>query len=338
MGGKISVIIPMFNKQAYIGECIESILMQTYENFEVILIDDGSTDATYSVAKRYQERDPRIRLIRQENAGVSAARNKGLAEAKGEYIAFVDADDCCEKTYLEELISRCGSDTIVVCPYVRLMGNGEKHPVQEKLSPYDAETDSLFETWLIPVLATKETLGSVCRSLFPAKLILENDIRFPPCRIAEDQLFLIRCLQHCKAVAVCPQPLYVYREAEGSATTSPYRAWFLEDRKAYMTILERDLRAMPLSREEYEFLIDVVILNNLNAIFYNAVNAPDRKTENKKIRESVFMRKVSRKNWAYWLRSRSKGEQILAILVLFRLFWVYSALRRVKQLLKRTQK
>lgn len=100
----ISVIVPIYNVEEYIRDCLDSILNQTYDEFEVILVDDGSTDSSYEIAAEYALRDNRIKVIRQNNGGVSSARNKGLNEVSGEYLTFVDADDYIAVNYLESLV------------------------------------------------------------------------------------------------------------------------------------------------------------------------------------------------------------------------------------------
>ena len=111
---KLSVIIPCYNAEKYLGECLDSLLAQDVKDFEIILIDDGSRDGTAQLARRYAQQDERIRLIGQENAGVSAARNAGLRIARGEWVLFVDADDVLPQSALGKLLSCAKADVDLV--------------------------------------------------------------------------------------------------------------------------------------------------------------------------------------------------------------------------------
>ena len=99
----ISIIVPAYNASKYIEKCLNSILSQTYKNFEIIVVNDGSTDNTLDILKKCSEQSDKIKIVAQKNKGVSAARNNGLEHAKGQYIAFVDADDTLEQEFLERM-------------------------------------------------------------------------------------------------------------------------------------------------------------------------------------------------------------------------------------------
>lgn len=116
---KVSIIIPVYKTEAYIAECLDSVLAQTYQDFEVICVDDGSPDNSVEIIKEYSKNDPRISYVRQENAGLSAARNTGIRNAKGEYILPLDSDDMLEKNCLKYLVEALDKNVAdVVTPYI----------------------------------------------------------------------------------------------------------------------------------------------------------------------------------------------------------------------------
>lgn len=111
----ISVIIPIYNVEQYLEQCLDSVVNQTYRNLEIILVDDGSPDKCGAICDAYKAKDERIIVIHQENQGLSAARNAGLDICKGEYIAFVDSVDWVEADYIDAMLEYVGNHTIVAC-------------------------------------------------------------------------------------------------------------------------------------------------------------------------------------------------------------------------------
>ena len=147
----ISVIVPVYNVEEYLKECLDSIQCQTYSNIEVILVNDGSTDHSQEICERYCQQDPRFHLINQANKGLSGARNRGMIESKGEFITFVDSDDVIKDDMLEQLIKQVTSDDIdiVECWYT----NDQK----ELAIPSSEKVKIIFQG------NTKEALVSLCR-------------------------------------------------------------------------------------------------------------------------------------------------------------------------------
>ena len=120
----VSCIIPVYNTEKYLPRCIESVLAQTFVDWETLLIDDGSTDASGSICDEYAAKDERIRVFHKENGGISSARNLGLNYAQGEWIFFVDSDDSLPKTSLESLLSRSSDANIIVGGFFFVFGGG----------------------------------------------------------------------------------------------------------------------------------------------------------------------------------------------------------------------
>lgn len=223
----ISVIVPVYNVERYIEQCINSIANQTYRNLEIILVDDGSVDKSGEICDRYEKDDIRIKVIHQLNAGVGAARNKGIELANGEYIAFVDGDDYIDATMYEDLATAIGDAPIAFCRF--------KHEYKHKSQYYHEEyllslTDRPFDYRYYTdengshiegdYLYCSRVFGSVWRSLFRRKIIRDNNICFSTkLKIAEDRLFLLEYVKYCKKAVVIDSYLYHYRMSnEASAT------------------------------------------------------------------------------------------------------------------------
>ena len=126
----ISVIVPVYNVEKYLSECIESIIDQTYLDLEIILINDGSTDGSFDICKEYEKRDSRIKLIDKINGGLSSARNAGIDNASGAYLCFVDSDDCLEKDALMQLYQAISESDISICSM-----SSDKNALTQGVSP-----------------------------------------------------------------------------------------------------------------------------------------------------------------------------------------------------------
>ena len=138
----VSIIVPVYQVKEYIGECVESLLAQTYTNLEILLVDDGSTDGSGAICDEYAVKDSRVRVVHQENKGLSAARNTGIARAKGECLAFVDSDDVVMTEFIEtlyELLGKYQAD-IAACAYVKCL-SGDFAYVKHDLSCADERGD-----------------------------------------------------------------------------------------------------------------------------------------------------------------------------------------------------
>lgn len=203
---KISVIIPMFNAEKTIEQCINSILLQSYNDFELILINDGSNDNTLDICKRFAEVDKRIKLFDQNNKGVSFSRNLGLENAEGKYIAYVDADDTVEKEYLLNLVNMIEqdqSDMVVAC-YNKISRNGRQ------VVKYGFNDLYKFDDFTVI-----EKLSSLLLLATPwGKLFIKDKIKFKfrtDISLGEDVCFVLDYMSLIDSMSILDMALYNYR-------------------------------------------------------------------------------------------------------------------------------
>lgn len=201
----VSVIVPVYNVERYLKKCIESIINQTYKNLEIFLVDDGSTDNSGKICDEYAKKDNRINVIHKENKGVSSARNAGINEAKGEWIAFIDADDWIEENYIEELLKNTSKEIdIVQCGYYRVVANNK-----ESINCDGNDEVRNKEEFLIGCLNPQMAYG-LCHTKIIRKSKIK-DIRFDEeIVVCEDALFNIELSENVNRVKIIKIPLYNY--------------------------------------------------------------------------------------------------------------------------------
>lgn len=214
----ISIIIPAYNVNPYLEETCRSVIAQTYQEWEVLIIDDGSTDATPKIAQEMAARDPRFRVIKQENAGVSAARNTGLRNAQGEFILFLDADDLLMPTALHELLTAllARPDCVLSWGKARFFRDGTH---EERPTPWK-NYHATGNAWLDMLVHDFLPVGSFClrRALLPAGCAFDASLSH-----AEDRDFLLCVLRDHPAVPA-PQTTLLVRLRQGSASSNYRKA------------------------------------------------------------------------------------------------------------------
>ncbi|MHA7139548.1 glycosyltransferase family 2 protein [Rossellomorea arthrocnemi] len=216
---KVSVIIPVFNAEEYIVQCLDSLLSQTLNECEFIFINDGSEDKSKEIIQEYQQLDQRVKLINQVNQGVSIARNIGLMMANGEYIGFVDADDYVEEDYFETLYQSALKDSHdLIISNFKSFCNGKQF-----ITSYSFTENQTLEKELIQELLAyflkEDNCNSVCNKLYKHKIIRENNLEFPKrVVLGEDGMFNLYFLSYSNKVKYINYTGYIYREVQGSAT------------------------------------------------------------------------------------------------------------------------
>lgn len=249
----VSIIVPVYNVEKYLEECLDAILNQTYRKLQIILVDDGSPDRSGKICDEYAEKDSRVIVIHKNNEGVSSARNDGLAHADGDYIGFVDADDIIAPEMYEELVKAMEQENVdfCMCGYNDYV-NGQLIPHEEPLPSGRCVQDEIRDKLLLPMIGTPLSrpacaaiMGSNCRVLYRNHIIKQNGIRFKKIKIAEDLLFHVEYMCKCTSAWVIPQCFYHYRLNTESAT------------KSYKTHLYEELS------EQHKLLKEVLMENSV---------------------------------------------------------------------------
>ncbi|MBO4379933.1 MAG: glycosyltransferase, partial [Muribaculaceae bacterium] len=253
----VSVIIPIYNVEKYLEECVESVVNQTYSNLEIILSDDGSTDSSGAIADRLAATDIRIHVIHEENGGSSVARNRGLDIAKGEYVMFVDSDDTVSLDIVERLLGiMIETDTDIVI---------SRHPTNvhgqfiEMKNPEDVNVYSREE--IVRLFLERKIPSSACLRLCSQSLIGET--RFVPRLFNEDAVFTVDLLAKVERVAYIDRVLYYYRPNEASRTNNFSTKFF--DRYSNALRIDEKIAALPfdttVERRHYrmEMAIDCIL-------------------------------------------------------------------------------
>ena len=220
MKPKVSIIIPVYNAEKYIEQCIESLLNQTLKDCEFIFINDGSKDNSKKIIEKYEELDRRIKLINQQNQGVSVARNNGLNIANGEYIGFVDADDYVELDMYEVLYSKAIEDNCdVVLSDWKHEIDGKFIDINYKFNKNILLDKKFINENIIPYFLESDNLNTVWNKLYKNQTIKENKIEFPKgTSLGEDGIFNMKVFGKAETLKYIDYIGYYYREVEGSAT------------------------------------------------------------------------------------------------------------------------
>lgn len=213
----VSIIVPIYNIEKYLNKCVDSLLNQTYEKIEIILVDDGSTDNSGKMCNTYSSND-NIKIVHKKNGGLSDARNYGLMYAKGNYVIFVDGDDFVDKNFVRRLYNNiCQNNTdIACCNYYFYYSDDKKNVACKKVDKIitsdEALKDFFLDTHLCEVMAWNK--------IYKRSLFFDNNIKYPKGKYHEDLLTTYKLFVNAKKISVLSEPLYFYRQRTGSIMSS----------------------------------------------------------------------------------------------------------------------
>ncbi len=308
---RISIIVPVFNAAEFLPQCLDSILRQTFRDFELILVDDGSKDGSAKLCDSYAAADGRVHVIHKENGGPCTARNTGIDIARGKYIGFVDADDSCDLKMFE-LLYNCAlknNTYMVFCDYTADNANGSRN-IKSDLNGdivYDAE---MVKKAFLPYFfgyEDSELSGykSFCPfadyssyvwlCLYKTSLIKENNLFFPSQNTYynEDNLFNLNVVYHSSAIAHISKPLYHYRDIDNSLTKR-YNPGFLKSKLNKFDYLYDFIEKNSCDKKFIRRLQNKICIESINIInYYVNANGVSIKEKYVKIREIVNAPAVS---------------------------------------------
>lgn len=263
---KISIIVPVYNVAEYLPQCIDSLLGQSYQNIEIICVNDGSTDNSLSILEKYAENSKQVYVLNQDNQGLSGARNTGVAFATGDYLMFVDSDDWVDLNICEILLSaaiKYGADC-VMCSYCKDYGSRviENHIFNENVVWDEDETKQKFYRRLFGPIG-KETkyphnvdiIVSACMQLFRTDIC--KDVLFIDTKKVgtEDCLYQMMIYKKCKCFVYVDKPLYHYRKTNETSLTTKYNP-YLFDRWQNM----------------YDLMEEIIKHENYPPVYWDALN------------------------------------------------------------------
>lgn len=227
MQPRISIIIPVYNVEKYICQCLDSILAQTFQNYEVILVDDGSSDSSPAICDKYVQNDNRFRVIHQKNQGVSVARNNGIEICSGEFISFVDSDDWLEPLYISTLMEQSEDSDLVFFSHIVHSEDGLKAEYHlEDKTIYNEDDKEKYIIHMFDNLIGIDFYGFTWNKLFKREIILDHCIRFVSgLNLYEDEIFTHDYIQYAKKIRSISTSLYNYNWKVGGLSFSKKESW-----------------------------------------------------------------------------------------------------------------
>lgn len=286
----VSVIVPVYNAEKHLGDCIESIINQSYENLEIILLNDGSPDNSIDILREYEKKDSRIIVVDKENEGVAKTRNRGIDLAKGKYLVFSDSDDIYDVEFIKKAVLELEkSNSQYVSGAFETFNNDGKLAKIDYLSSFDDKID--IECYL-DVMAKYQAgayWGANWGKMFVSSTIKDNNIRYESdVKFAEDFRFNLEYLKHVRCVSLIHEPVYYYRvdtqNSLSKGNTDLLRYWREYRELAYRY---KELYSIHFVYERNEGKIGKFILNAANDILRKSLRNKNSKKTTKALFEEM---------------------------------------------------
>lgn len=312
----VSIIVPVYNIAEYLEACVGSILAQTYGNYEVFLIDDGSTDGSGEICDAFAAKDARIRVLHQKNAGISAARNRGLEMAQGEYLTFVDGDDLIDRRYLEVLVSavqKYGCE-LAICNYLDKEGESFREaPVRFEEYRKHKGKIACFTRYYEITSAGSHAFPTVWAKLIRRSIV--QDLRFhPKLTLGEDIAYMYQCYLRDISLVEVPYDGYFYVQRTGSMTRGGVPDFIVEALPAWRIVVRKTKGCEPEIRRR--------VARDYGFVLYSGLSQLIRSGDYAKYREKTPWLKACCRE-SFGLRGQERKHSFMLKLYCFspRLYW-----------------
>ncbi|MDO4926953.1 MAG: glycosyltransferase [Turicibacter sp.] len=303
----ISIIVPVYNVERYLNQCLDSVIKQDINNIEIVVVNDGSTDGSLKICKEYSKKYNYVKLISQKNAGLSEARNTGIKNSCGKYIIFLDSDDFWMPQSMNKIIPQLSSD----CDLLLLTATKLYDENIDKINGFEQyERSKIYNQSKVDALKYLSSISkfpvSACTKIIKRQLILDNELFFMKGLLSEDIDWSIRLLEKIETIDVCNQPFYVYRKTRQDSITNSISEksvndlYFIIDK--WMTLYQEN------KVEEYtrDYVVELCAYELL-ILMANSYRLD-------KVKRKEIFKKIKQKCWILKL-SRNKKIKLFNILV-----------------------
>ena len=243
---KISVIIPVYNVEKYLRQCMDSIISQTFKDFECICVNDGSTDGSLDILQEYAKKDDRIKIITQENKGLPAARNVGIKKSIGQYLVFVDSDDFIVQNCLETAFNKIIETSADIVEFNYKFYYFKENRYESKIFP---DSQKIKKDDTIGTILQKSYEDTAWRRIYKKEFLLKNNLFFYEGRVSEDGVFAAMLFLYTKNIVYIEDELYIYRKQRTTAITSNLSKLFVDWFYNFFTLI-KDMKNRGLLSEE----------------------------------------------------------------------------------------
>ena len=301
---KVSIIVPVYNAESVLHYCVDSILNQTFKDYELILVDDGSTDGSGALCDEYALTNENVLVKHMENQGVSVARNTGIELAKGEYICFVDSDDYVEKDFLQEMVGKAEEGFDFVLTAYQWVDD-YNHNAFKTVIYKEKESYSVIDKNSLMDLSSLVLLSQPWNKLFKRKIIIENNIRMPEdISLGEDTVFVYRYLSSIinHKFLVINKLLYNYFSNSSDSLLNKYRSDLFEISVKLNDYLSQEVYKWDVSDEQLRMFHNACYYRMENVLF-NTFRKENKQSDKEKLRYNNTVMKS--KSFRYWLKKFS---------------------------------